>query len=365
MANSTQPNHIIICDDSAFRALRCERRRYQSLGWTPLSSREVQLAVSCSIANADCIDYDLLEQLGVWSPGEKLHLLVNSQSKRRHTGPVSMHVLSKPLPTGSLCNITPGIDIFSPAMIAAQYASCHSFGETYAFFEELCGEITLAEPSYKEWLTESNPEDISNGESEATSSESISIPKTHYFKCQATLTSNELSNWLKRIHWCPGLNKARSVAPYVLGKARSPMEIMMFGMFCLPMSRGGFACKDGISNHRIDFNEEAITVSGMPYAIGDLVFPASSEILEYKGHPHDSKKSRIRDEKREAGLSAMGFRVTSINNEQIKDAAALEAIARRLYRQSGLRFRYYIDAYRTKQYQLLRELTTWMRSENE
>ena len=274
-----------------------------------------------------------------------------------------MHVLSKPLPTGSLCNIAPGIDILSPVMIAAQYASYHSFGKTYAFFEELCGEITLAEPS--EWLIDSNPEDISNGESEATSSESISIPITHYFKCQAALTSNKLSNWLKRIHWCPGLNKARAVAPYVLGKARSPMEIMMFGMFCLPMSRGGFACKGAISNHRIDFNEEAITVSGMPYAIGDLVFPASSEILEYKGHPHDSKESRIRDEKREAGLSAMGFRVTSINNEQIKDAAVLEAIAKRLYRQSGLRFRYYIDAYRTKQYQLLRELATWMRNENE
>lgn len=97
----------------------------------------------------------------------------------------------------------------------------------------------------------------------------------------------------------------------------------------------------------------------------NLVFPASSEILEYKGHPHDSKESRIRDEKREAGLSAMGFRVTSINNEQIKDAAALEAIAKRLYRQSGLRFRHYIDTYRTKQYQLMRELTTWMRGENE
>ena len=61
----------------------------------------------------------------------------------------------------------------------------------------------------------------------------------------------------------------------------------------------------------------------------------------------------------------MGFRVTSINNEQIKDAAALEAIAKRLYRQSGLRFRYYIDAYRTKQYQLMRELTAWMRGKNE
>ena len=29
MAKSTQPGHIIICDASAFRALRCERRRYQ------------------------------------------------------------------------------------------------------------------------------------------------------------------------------------------------------------------------------------------------------------------------------------------------------------------------------------------------
>lgn len=361
MAKSTQPSHIIICDASAFRALRCERRRCQSLGWTPLSSREIQLAVSRSSANADCIDYNLLEQLGVWSPSEELHLLVNNQSKRRYTGPISMHVSSKPLPMGSLCNIAPEIDVLSPAMIAAQYANCHSFGEAYAFFEELCSEITFAEPSYKDWLAGPDSEGIPSEELVTESSTSISIPKKRYFKCEAALTPNELNNWIKRINWCPGLIQARSIAPYVLGKARSPMEIMMFGLFCLPMSHGGFACKDGISNHRIDFNEEATTVSGMPYAIGDLVFPASSEILEYKGHPHDSKESRIKDEKREAGLSAMGFRVTSINNEQIKDAAALEAIAKRLYRQSGLRFRYYIDAYRTKQYQLMRELTTWMR----
>ena len=361
MAKSTQPSHIIICDASAFRALRCERRRYQGLGWTPLSSREIHLAVSRSSANSNCIDYDLLEQLGVWSPGEELHLLVNNQSKRRYTGPISMHVSSKPLPMGSLCNIAPEIDVLSPAMIAAQYANCHSFGEAYAFFEELCSEITFAEPGYKDWLADSDLEDISNEEPIAASSTSISIPKTRYFKCNAVLAPSELDNWIKRINWCPGLIQARSIAPYVLGDARSPMEIMMFGMFCLPMSRGGFACEGGISNYRINFNEEATAVSSMPYAIGDLVFPASNEILEYKGHPHDSKESRIRDEKRDAGLSAMGFRVTAINNEQIKDAAALEAIAKRLYRQAGLRFRYYIDAYRTRQYQLMRELTTWMR----
>lgn len=66
MAKSTQPSHIIICDASAFRALRCERRRYQGLGWTPLSSREIHLAVSCSSANANCIDYDLWNN---WASG--------------------------------------------------------------------------------------------------------------------------------------------------------------------------------------------------------------------------------------------------------------------------------------------------------
>ena len=161
------------------------------------------------------------------------------------------------------------------------------------------------------------------------------------------------------------MKQAHAVAPYVLGNARSPMEIVMFGMFCLPMLRGGFACKGGLSNYRIDFEEEAIAVSGMPYAIGDLVFPSSREILEYKGHPHDSKESRIRDEMREAGLSAMGFRTTSINSEQIKDAAALEAIAKRLYRQAGLRFRCTVDANRTRQYKLMKELAAWMKDENE
>ena len=152
MAKSTQSSHIIICDVSAFRTLRCERRRYQSLGWTPLSSREIQLAVSRSSANVNCIDYELLEQLGIWSPGEKLHLLVGSSAKRRYTSPVYPHTITKPLPARSLYNIAPGIDILSPMMIATQYASHHSFGQTYAFFEELCSEITLAEPGYEEWL---------------------------------------------------------------------------------------------------------------------------------------------------------------------------------------------------------------------
>ncbi len=364
MAKSTQPSHIIICDASAFRALRCERRRYQGLGWTPLSSREIQLAVSCSSANADCIDYDLLEQLGIWSPGEELHLLVGNSAKRRYTSPVRPHAIAKPLPVRSLYNIAPGIDVLSPIMIAAQYASHHSFGQTYAFFEELCSEITLAEPGYREWLPDDTKREVPVTEDDA-SNETISIPEISYFKSEPALFPNELTNWLKKVNQFPGLRQARAVAPYVLGNARSPMEIMMFGMFCLPMLRGGFACKDGISNYRIDFEEEAITVSGMPYAIGDLAFPSSGEILEYKGHPHDSKESRIRDEKREAGLSAMGFRVTSINKEQIKDAAALEAIAKRLYRQAGLRFRCTVNASRTKQHQLMKELTAWMNDENE
>lgn len=362
MANSKQPNHIIICDASAFRTLRCERRRYQSLGWRPLSSREIQLTVSRSSANANCIDFDLLEQLGVWSPGEKLHLLIGNSAKRRYTSPVYPHAITKPLPARSLYNIAPGIDILSPMMIATQYASRHSFGQTYAFFEELCSEITLAEPGYEEWLP-GDTENEAPATEDGTSNETVSIPKISCFKSEPVLSPSELTNWLKKVNQFPGLKQARTVAPYVLGNARSPMEIMMFGMFCLPMLRGGFACKSGISNYRIEFEEEAIAVSGMPYAIGDLVFPSSREILEYKGHPHDSKESRIRDEKREAGLSAMGFRVTSINREQIKDAAALEAIAKRLYRQAGLRFRCTVDAERTRQYQLMKELTAWMKDE--
>ena len=222
MAKSTQPNHIIICDASAFRALRCERRRCQSLGWTPLSSREIQLAVSRSSANADCIDYDLLEQLGVWSPGEKLHLLVGSSAKRRYTKPVYPHALAKPLPAGSLYSIAPGIDVLSPTMIATQYASRHSFGQTYAFFEELCSEITLAEPGYEEWLPGDIENDMSTAEDD-TSNKTVPIPIISCFKSEPTLSPSDLTNWLKKVNYLPGLKQAHAVAPYVLGNARSPM----------------------------------------------------------------------------------------------------------------------------------------------
>jgi hypothetical protein len=351
LATNSQNSYIIICGPSAIRTLRCEQRRYGCVRWKPVDYRAACKALRYSTGNTSDFDYSQLEMLGAWQPGEELHVLVNDARKRGNVRGVHFHVSGKPLPSGALMELAPNVGILSPQMIAAVYARSHSFARTYAFFEELCGNITLSETGYTEWLA-----DMRSTEEEGAATLTDESP---YYVCEPALSPYGLRNWLGKVANVPGISGASKVARYVLGGARSPMEIMMFGQFCLPIKNGGFGCKNGKSNYRIDFNDEAITVSGMPYALGDLVFPASREILEYKGHPHDTKASRIRDEKREAGLAAMGYGVTSINSEQIMNITALEAIAKRLHRQAGSRFRYTVSGYRNRQFELMQELHDW------
>lgn len=209
-------------------------------------------ALRYSTGNTSDFDYSQLEMLGAWQPGEELHVLVNDARKRGNVRGVHFHVSGKPLPSGALMELAPNVGILSPQMIAAVYARSHSFARTYAFFEELCGNITLSETGYTEWLADMRP---TEEEGAATLTD-----ESPYYVCEPALSPYGLRNWLGKVANVPGVSGASKVARYVLGGARSPMEIMMFGQFCLPIKNGGFGCKNGKSNYRIDFNDESITV---------------------------------------------------------------------------------------------------------
>ncbi|MDY2777487.1 MAG: hypothetical protein SOU51_03835 [Collinsella sp.] len=136
----------------------------------------------------------------------------------------------------------------------------------------------------------------------------------------------------------------------------------MFGMFGPPKRYGSFGLsslpKGGVKlNHRIDFNEMASRMaSGVPYAICDAYIPAAKTDIEYNGGYHESAAARIHDGNRNNGLRGMGVRVVVINRDQMRDITALEAIARSVYRDAGVQFRYNFKGYRVRQIAMLNGL---------
>ena len=110
----------------------------------------------------------------------------------------------------------------------------------------------------------------------------------------------------------------------------------MLAMFSLPFSYGGFACGPFKTDHKIEFNDRAQAISGMPYAVCDAYQEAARFDLEYNGElGHSSRRGRIHDEKRNTGLIAMGIEVATVNNEMLCDMEAMEALAWRIHQRMG------------------------------
>ena len=131
----------------------------------------------------------------------------------------------------------------------------------------------------------------------------------------------------------------------------------MLALFSLPFSYGGFACGPFKTDHKIEFNDRAQAISGMPYAVCDAYQEAARFDLEYNGEQgHSSRGGRIHDEKRNTGLASMGIEVATVNNEMLCDMEAMEALAWRIHQRMGKRYQNRVEARRKRQDALLNTL---------
>lgn len=341
MSKPAQPT-IVLCGDSAIHAIRCHRYRYGRLNWRSLGAVEQRRALAASIPNLRNIDWVDLSANGAWHEPEDdddpfLHVLVGCANNVRTCGYIDCTTFTKKLPPNSLLEISPGLYSVSPQLALVQYAKNHTPGEVRGLAEELTGRFAL--PYGSGALSD--------------------LDALGYAQCDPAISVVELQKWLKRTKGIDGIQTARTATKYVLGNARSPMEAIMYGIFCSPMHAGGFACANGEPNARIEFSHAAIEASQMPYAVADLYFRKAKIALEYNGEYHSMESSRRHDERRTAGLKAMGIDVVPLNDQQLCNLGALESIARTIYKAEGRRFRYQIIGYRSLQETYLSELRAW------
>lgn len=360
---------IVVTHSTALYAILCARRRYAGLPWEQLSRSQQQRALASCAPNERDLDLDDLERLGVWSPELGcLDVLVASSSAQRRSSLLRPHVFSNPLPSNSLLRVSGDVYCVSPALAAIQFASDHSWQETLALLYELCGTFSLSDQlkisvdqigqplsrrtyslndpfAQPDVQIDSWPEQIHQDQRDAG-----------YLASEAVLTSRQFDRYVSNAKNILGLPCARKAARYVLDGAASPMEAIMAAMFHAPQSVGGFGIKEMQLNLPIEFSHDAVLASGMSRAVLDAYIPQARATLEYNGHYHDARGSRIHDEKRTTGLQAMSILSIPVNDEQLQNLDALEAIAKTLYKRMGKQFRFTTNDYRSKQAKLLNAL---------
>lgn len=342
---------VVLTGASALRMMRAERRQMGYISWRDLDPDEERRVLHTSSPSAEDIYLPDLVRIGAVSGEvqEDLCLLVGSAKQRRRMPGASWSVCSTDLPDASILEVEPGVYSLSPEALCVAVAREVGCIQAFALAQELCSKISLSDrgkylPPYTSPVAnrlakdKDQPADVG------------------YFEVEPVLTPDRLADYLAA---CKGsaAKQLRRLCPFLSENLRSPMECIMLAMFSLPFSYGGFACGPFKTDHKIEFNDRAQAISGMPYAVCDAHQEAARFDLEYNGElGHSSRRGRIHDEKRNTGLITMGIEVATVNNEMLCDMEAMEALAWRIHQRMGKRYRNRVDACRKKQEALFNTL---------
>ena len=325
---------VVLTGASALRMMRAERRQMGYISWRDLDPDEERSVLHASSPSAEDIYLPDLVRIGAVSGEvqEDLCLLVGSAKQRRRMPGASWSVCSVGLPVGSILEVEPGVYSLSPEALCVAVAREVGCIQAFALAQELCSKISLSDrgkylPPYTSPVANRLAKDKDQ-------------PADYLAACKGNVAKQLL-------RLCPHLSE----------NLRSPMECIMLALFSLPFSYGGFACGPFKTDYKIEFDDRAQAISGMPHAVCDAYQEAARFDLEYNGElGHSSRRGRIHDEKRNTGLITMGIEVATVNNEMLCDMEAVEALAWRIHQRMGKRYQNRVEARRKRQDALLNTL---------
>lgn len=265
---------VILTGASALRMMRAERRQMGYISWKDLDPDEERRVLRASSPSAEDIYFPDLVRIGAKSGEvqEDLCLLVGSAAQRRRMPGVSWSVCSAGLPAGSILEVEPGVYSLSPEALCVAVAREVGCIQAFVLAQELCSKISLSDRG--EYLPPYTSPVVNK-----LAKEKDQPPDVGYFEVEPVLTPNRLAEYLAI---CKGsaAKQLRRLCPYLSENLRSPMECIMLALFSLPFSDGGFACGPFKTDYKIEFNDRAQAISGMPHAICDAYQEAARFDLE-------------------------------------------------------------------------------------
>lgn len=252
-----------------------------------------------------------------------LHLLVDSQAKRRHEKDVVTHLFSDRVPEGSLYELKRGVYVASVALCLLHASRRLSMLELVRLCFELCACYELV------WADE-DPDDRTNPDDDLDNVTYEGEPKKvcTFRECVPITTVDQLSASLSRLE-VKGSSRIRWALRFVADGSASPRETDLAMYAWLPNRLGGHGFRVGTMN-------QVISIAGEKRRC-DLFFGKERVGVEYDSdewhlgsarHSHDSARTKE--------IERRGYHIVSITNGELRDFdlanAAMALLGRRLGR---------------------------------
>ena len=249
----------------------------------------------------------LHDRLAVTSP---IELIVPDADLRCIPREFRYHVYGGSFPRGAFCDFGDGLFIASPELSLVQHASSLSVAGVLLLALEMCGSYRL------------------------TADDGFATG------CEALTSAARLRRFVSAAKGMPGQPRAMRAMRYVVDGSASPMESAVLVRLCLPLKHGGYACPLPVMNGLLQLTEALQDLSGRGYLLGDLLWPDEGLLLEYNGEEWHTGRQRItRDALRANAIALSGVKALSLTADIYNDPQAFHAVARRVLREVGTRYR--------------------------
>lgn len=268
-------------------------------------------AGSAAIARATAGLREVRAESLPFGPDERrpLHLLVPDRRLGHRMDGAVAHVISRPLPEGSLCRLSGDNTIASPELTYAQMAASEPFTETVRIGCYLCSTFSIGDDG-RDYVGE---------------------------RGQLT-TVESLRAYVDRLPpGTRGVRRAREALAYVIDGLASPMEVFLGMGYGMPPNLGGMGPFVMHANQRIEIDEQIQELLGSRFLKGDLYLPEFGTDLEYDSRRFHTGQYRLdHTQARRNAIEAMGIKTVSATYGQIDTFAKFENFTWMLRKRLGL-----------------------------
>ena len=228
---------------------------------------------------------------------------VGDAQVRRLSQTIKPHLLTSPLPRGSLLDLGEGTLVASPELCYLQLAEQLSLIELVKLGMELCGSYSLA----------------------------VDETKGGFINRPPLTTVSKLATYIERFSGKHGRRLATQALQYLADNSASPMETKLTMLLTLPYRLGGYRFPMPTLNARIVPTKTSKLSASKSHYFCDLYWPNFSLAVEYDSDSFHTGAERIADDsKRRNSLSALGITVITVTNRQMSGITEFRNVARHI-----------------------------------
>lgn len=268
-------------------------------------------ASSAAIVRATAGLREAREESLPFGPDERrpLHLLVHDRRLGHRMDGAVAHVVSRPLPEGSLCHLSGDNTIASPELTYAQAAASEPLLETVRVGCYLCSTFFIGDDG-----------------------------RDYTGERRQLTTVEALRAYVDRLPpGTRGVRRAREALAYVIDGLASPTEVFLGMAYGMPPDRGGMGPFVMHANQRIEIDERIQELLGSRFLKGDLYLPEFGADLEYDSRRFHTGQYRLdHTQARRNAIEAMGIKTISATYGQINTFAKFENFTWMLRKRLGI-----------------------------